>query len=149
MRPTDACCSCCAKTQPAAEDAGGEVAAVAQQRARPHRAHAGDGTIRRYTIETAPHSDAMTARCPRRLARTPDQDVVRALVGCPDVFVADRWSGRSTSWWRSRAARWRRSIAPAITCATGGVVDVETRSSLARQIVAMRNSTVAEASAAA
>jgi Lrp/AsnC family transcriptional regulator, leucine-responsive regulatory protein len=53
----------------------------------------GDGTIRRYTVETAPRADVLTALLLVRLARTPDPDVVRAVVECEAVFRCRSLSG--------------------------------------------------------
>ena len=52
-----------------------------------------DGTIRRYTIDTAPDGGQLTAILLVRLARTPDPDVVRAVVSAPEVSRCYSLSG--------------------------------------------------------
>ena len=51
------------------------------------------GVIRRYTIETAPPDESLSAVLLVRLARTPDPDVVRAVVEDVDVFRCRSLSG--------------------------------------------------------
>jgi Lrp/AsnC family transcriptional regulator, leucine-responsive regulatory protein len=52
-----------------------------------------DGVIRRYTVELAPANHGIVAILLIRLARTPDPDVVRAVVSNPDVVRCDSLSG--------------------------------------------------------
>jgi DNA-binding Lrp family transcriptional regulator len=52
-----------------------------------------DGTIRRYTIETTSVSGRLSAVLLVRLARTPDPEVVRAIVTSPDVVRCYSLSG--------------------------------------------------------
>jgi DNA-binding Lrp family transcriptional regulator len=51
------------------------------------------GTIRRYTIETAPDNETLTAVLQVRLARTPDPQVVQAVIAREDVFRCRSLSG--------------------------------------------------------
>jgi Lrp/AsnC family transcriptional regulator, leucine-responsive regulatory protein len=52
-----------------------------------------DGTIRGYTIVTAPADGALRAILLVRLLRTPDPDVVRAVVSAPEVARCYSLSG--------------------------------------------------------
>ena len=52
-----------------------------------------DGTIRRYTIDTAPADGPLRAILLVRLRRTPDPDVVRAVVSAPEVARCYSLSG--------------------------------------------------------
>lgn len=52
-----------------------------------------DGTIRRYTIDTALPRDGIAAVLMLRLARTPDPRVVRAVVDTPEVQRCRSLSG--------------------------------------------------------
>jgi Lrp/AsnC family transcriptional regulator, leucine-responsive regulatory protein len=52
-----------------------------------------EGTIRRYTIDTAPTARELCAILLLRLARTPDPDVVRAVCAFPDVLRCRSLSG--------------------------------------------------------
>ena len=52
-----------------------------------------DGTIRGYTIDTAPPGGELRAILLARLRRTPDPDVVRAVVSTPEVARCYSLSG--------------------------------------------------------
>lgn len=52
-----------------------------------------DGTIRRYTIDVAQPDAALAAILMLRLSRTPDPDVVRAVVSTPEVVRCYSLSG--------------------------------------------------------
>lgn len=51
------------------------------------------GVIRRYTVELAPVENGLTAVLLIRLSRTPDPDVVRAVVSAPQVVRCYSLSG--------------------------------------------------------
>lgn len=52
-----------------------------------------DGTIRRYTVDVAPPDAGLAAMLMIRLARTPDPDVVHAVVSTPEVVRCYSLSG--------------------------------------------------------